>query len=269
MLAVRARGVTSRHRRARSPGRGSVKFESGVFAMDAKRSVLVVEDDEAIRFGVVDALEAEGFATVEAKDGVEGASLAVRGEFDLVLLDLGLPKKDGMDVLREVRAARPKLPVIVLTARGQEEDRVRGLKLGADDYVVKPFSAKELLARIEAVLRRSCERPLDLERVRFGGVTIDFPRAEIRHKGGERFELSEREAELLRFLIKNAGRVVSRDELLQDVWRVDPRGVETRTIDMHVVRLREKLKDDSDQPRFVKTVRGRGYMFAERLDADE
>jgi DNA-binding response OmpR family regulator len=237
--------------------------------MDAKRSVLVVEDDEAIRFGVVDALEAEGFSPVEAKDGIEGAALAIRGDFELVLLDLGLPKKDGMEVLREVRAARPTLPIIVLTARGQEDDRVRGLKLGADDYVVKPFSAKELLARVEAVLRRSCERPLDLTRVRCGDVTIDFPRAEVRHKGGERHELSERESDLLRFLIKNAGRVVSRDELLQDVWRVDPRGVETRTIDMHVVRLREKLRDDRDQPRLVITVRGRGYMFAEKVDERE
>jgi DNA-binding response OmpR family regulator len=179
-----------------------------------------------------------------------------------LLLDLGLPGKQGLEILREVRLTRPTLPVIILTARGEENDRVDGLRLGADDYVVKPFSVKELLARVEAVLRRSPERPSDVAEVPLPGGCADFARRELRFADGQRTELSEREAELLRYLVANAGRAIERDELLAHVWRISPQGLPTRTIDMHIARLREKLRDDPSHPRVLLTVRGKGYMFA-------
>jgi DNA-binding response OmpR family regulator len=151
--------------------------------------------------------------------------------------------------------------VIILTARGEESDRVEGLRAGADDYVVKPFSVKELLARVEAVLRRSPARPSDVSEVKIPGGTVDFARRELRFAGGERCELSEREVELLRYLAKHSERAVARDELLANVWRISPEGLPTRTIDMHVARLREKLRDDSTDPQVLLTVRGKGYMF--------
>jgi DNA-binding response OmpR family regulator len=223
--------------------------------------VLTVEDDAAIRRGIVDALRFAGYDVLEAADGQTGLEMASRRQFDLLLLDLVLPKRDGFEILREVRRLRPTLPVIVLTARGEEADRVRGLRDGADDYVVKPFSVKELLARVEAVLRRTAERPIDVSEIEVPGGTIDLARREVRFGKGSRTELSEREAELLRYLAVNAGRAVAREELLANVWRIPPRGVSTRTIDMHVTRLREKLHDDSAEPKVLLTVRGKGYMF--------
>ena len=227
-----------------------------------KRTILVVEDDASIRRGIVDALELGGYATLEAADGVKGLASALSASCDLVLLDLVLPGPDGLEILRQVRGARPTLPVIILTARGEETDRVKGLKLGADDYVVKPFGVKELLARVEAVLRRSPERPNEVEKVPFPGGVADLARREVRFADGKREELSEREAELLRSLAAHAGRAIARDEILERVWRLSPQHVETRTIDMHIARLREKLRDDSDEPRIIATVRGKGYMFA-------
>lgn len=223
--------------------------------------VLVVEDDAAIRMGVVDALQASGYETLEAGDGRCGLDLALHAEFDLLLLDVVLPHQDGFQILSEVRRGRPTLPVILLTARGAETDRVQGLKTGADDYVVKPFSVKELLARIEAVLRRSPERPTDRAEIALAGGVADLQRRELRFIDGRREELSERECELLRYLAVNAGRPVSRDEILSRVWRIEPGRVETRTIDMHVARLREKLGDDAAEPRLLRTVRGKGYML--------
>lgn len=223
--------------------------------------VLVVEDDAPIRRGLVDALRISGYDTVEAKDGPEGRERAVHGGCDLLLLDLVLPGGDGFAILEEVRVTRPTLPVIILTARGAEDDRVRGLKLGADDYVVKPFSVKELLARVEAVLRRSAERPLDVEPITLDGGVVDFERREISFDDGERHELSDREIGLLRYLAAHRGRVVTRDEILARVWHVNPEGQTTRTIDMHVVRLRRKLRDDPSEPQILLSVRGKGYML--------
>jgi two-component system alkaline phosphatase synthesis response regulator PhoP len=226
-----------------------------------KKRILVIEDDPAIRLGILDAVYFEGYATLWSGRGDEGLEKAVQADSDLVLLDLVLPGKDGMEVLKALREVRPKLPVIILTARGEESDRVKGLKLGADDYVVKPFGVKELLARVEAVLRRTAERPSDVREVKFPGGVADLERREARLAGGGRTELTEREAELLRYLAANSGRAVSRDELLERVWRTDPTGLETRTVDMQVARLREKLGDDPDQPRVLLTVRGKGYML--------
>jgi DNA-binding response OmpR family regulator len=229
--------------------------------MNGKR-ILVVEDDTAIRRGLVDALSFAGYATLEASEGAAALASALESDCDLLLLDLVLPGFDGLTVLRELRGARSPLPVIVLTARGAEDDRVRGLALGADDYVVKPFSIKELLARIEAVLRRAPARPPAVQRLAFEGGLADLEGNEVRFDDGGRCELSERERQLLHYLACHAGRAVTRDELLARVWGLNPSGITTRTIDMHIARLREKLHDDPGSPRIVLTVRGQGYMVA-------
>jgi two-component system, OmpR family, response regulator RpaB len=233
--------------------------------------IVVVEDEPAIRRGVVDALRASGYETADAADGERGLEEAVRRGVDLVLLDLLLPRRDGLQLLSELRKVRPALPVIILTARGAEEDRVRGLKMGADDYVVKPFSARELLARIEAVLRRSADRPAEVEKVRLGRGVIDLGRREVRWSKTERAELSETETTLLSFLLAHRQRAVSREELLMRVWGIEPRGLETRTIDMHIARLRMKLRDPAanDPPEAILTVRARGYMAGPDLVALE
>jgi DNA-binding response OmpR family regulator len=227
-----------------------------------KPQVLVVEDDAAIRRGIVDALAYEGYRTLEASSCADGLDKAIHSTYDLMLLDLVLPGGDGLDILERLRTVRPTLPVIILTARGEESDRVRGLRLGADDYVVKPFSVKELLARVQAVLRRSPERPGQVLRVKIPAGLVDIPRSEVRFDDGARAKLSQSETRLLEYLLANPGRAISREEILTRVWRMNPRGVETRTIDMHIVRLREKLRDDPDRPAVILTVRGKGYMFA-------
>jgi DNA-binding response OmpR family regulator len=228
--------------------------------MEQKR-ILVVEDDSAIRQGLVDALEFAGYETLQAANGLDGKEQALRAKFDLLLLDLILPGQNGFEILKATREARPTLPVIILTARGEEADRVQGLRLGADDYVVKPFSVRELLARVEAVLRRSPERPHQLNRIPLPTGVADLARCEIRYHTGERCELSEREVELLRYLASHGGRAISRDEILLRVWRLNPKRLETRTIDMHIANLREKLRDDAEEPKVLLTVRGKGYMF--------
>ena len=149
-----------------------------------------------------------------------------------------------------------------MTARGEESERMLGLRLGADDYVVKPFGIKELLAQVEAVLRRSPQRPVDVSTIKIPGGAADLARCEVRFSNGQRTELSEKEMELLRYLASNPDRAISRDELLSSVWRIDPRSAETRTIDMHVARLREKLRDDPTDPKIILTIRGKGYCFA-------
>jgi DNA-binding response OmpR family regulator len=226
-------------------------------------TILTVEDDAAIRRGVVDALTYAGFSVLQAANGTDGLQMALQRSYDLLLLDLVLPGKSGLDILQQVRNVRPTQPVIILTARGEENDRVEGLRRGADDYVVKPFSVKELLARVDAVLRRSPERPMDVAEFPLPEGVADLARREVRFEDGERAELSEREVELLRYLAANAGRAIAREEILANVWRISPRGVSTRTIDMHVARLREKLRDDSDDPQVLLTVRGKGYMLAQ------
>jgi len=224
--------------------------------------ILTVEDDAAIRRGIADALTFAGYEIIQAADGDQGLHDAVTREYDLLLLDMVLPGKSGLEILREVRNTKPTLPVIILSALGEERDRVSGLRLGADDYVVKPFSVEELLARIDAVLRRSPARPTDVSELAVPGGCVDFARCEVRFEDGTREELSDRERMLLRYFARHAGRAITRQELLANVWQIDARGVTTRTIDMHVARLREKLRDDGDEPRVLLTVRGKGYMLA-------
>lgn len=230
--------------------------------MTAKKTVLVVEDDPAIRRGLVDALQFAGFAAIACADGQEGLDTALAAELDLAILDVVLPRRDGFEILREIRRVRPGLPVILVTARGAEHDRIHGLQTGADDYVVKPFSGKELLARVAAVLRRSAERPSDVGSIVLAGRAIDFDRREIRRVDGTRVQLSEKEGELLRYLVQNRGRAIARKELLERVWGLPSGDMSTRAIDMHVVHLREKLGDPPERPEVVLTVRGKGYMLA-------
>ena len=221
--------------------------------------ILVIEDDPAVRRGIVDVLEYAGYETLEAADGHAGMESALQANYRLLLLDLVMPGPSGFDILAALKRKRPGQAVIILSARGEENDRVRGLVNGADDYVVKPFSMKELLARVDAVLRRTCERsaPAD-ERLVPGGI-VDFNQQLIRFDDGRTEELSEREASLLRYLIDSGGRLVSREEILRHLWGLDPNRTETRTIDMHVMHLRAKL-GDRDQ-RVLVTVRGKGYQF--------
>jgi DNA-binding response OmpR family regulator len=222
------------------------------------RSVLVVEDDPSIRQGIVDTLAAGGYETLACGRGDEGLREALARDPDLVLLDLKLPRLDGFTVLEELRKSRPGLPVILVTALGDESDRVRGLRGGADDYVVKPFSALELLARVEAVLRRSAERTATIGTVRIGDRTVDLERRLVTFVDGRTREISAKEAELLQYLAGRRGRPVSREELLGRVWGLDPRGLTTRTIDVHVARLREKLEDDGT---LLRTLHGKGYAL--------
>lgn len=224
--------------------------------------ICVVEDDNAIRRGLADALSYSGYTVHDAPDGAAGLELVLSTDADLVLLDIMMPKMDGLEVLSRLRRAKPAQPVIFLTARGEEYDRIKGLKLGADDYIVKPFSIDELTARIEAVLRRSPGRPSGQRTTTIAGREIDFERREIVLESGVRRSLTEREHEVLSFLCSNAGRAVSREELLQTVWGLDPRGTHTRTVDMTIARLRETLDDEPGNPQVIKTVRGKGYMIA-------
>lgn len=225
--------------------------------------ILVAEDDAAIRMGVSDALWHKGLEVVEAADGEAALDHALTGGIDLLLLDLVMPKRDGLGVLTEVRKTQPTLPVIILTAKGQEADRVRGLELGADDYVVKPFSIRELLARVEAVLRRSPQRPTDVARVELHGGFADLNRREARFENGEVATLSEREVQLLQYLARHAGRIVTREELLSHVWGIPISGGETRTVDVHIGRLRQKLHDNASKAQVLRTVHGKGYTLAE------
>lgn len=229
--------------------------------MTSSRSVLVVEDDLGIRRAVVDALRLSGYTVRETANAMDAGTIARSGDVDLMLLDLVLPNADGRNILRQLRKEGKTLPVIILTACGFESDRIDGLREGADDYIVKPFSVRELLARVEAVLRRSPQRPKAVSTMEFSNGTIDFERREIVLANRAREELSEKESELLLYLVQHSGRALSREELLQAVWKLTPTGIHTRTIDMHVARLRDKLGDDPSSPCVILTVRGKGYMF--------
>jgi DNA-binding response OmpR family regulator len=222
-------------------------------------TLLVIEDDPAVRRGVVDVLQYAGYRTLEAGDGNSGLEMALAANYRLLLLDLVLPGHDGFSILKELKKRRPGQPVIILSARGEEDDRVRGLSLGADDYVMKPFSVRELLARVDAVLRRTCERAAPAEKRAVPGGEVDFAEGRITYEDGTSEDLSEREAGLLRYLLESGGRVVSRAEILRHVWGLDPDRTETRTLDMHVMHLRTKLRDREQS--FLVTVRGKGWRL--------
>ncbi len=221
--------------------------------------VLIVEDDDSMATALTDGFKYEGYEVVLARDGVEGLRMSQAAKPDLMILDVMMPKMNGLDVCREIRKAGNPVPIIMLTARGQEIDKVLGLKLGADDYVTKPFGFLELMARVEAVLRRASGRAGQMESYQFGDVTADFERGEIRKKG-ELLEFSPREIRLLQYLFDNRGKVVAREKLLDAVWDYDSAPV-TRTVDMHIAKLRKKIEESPAEPRYIVTVHGMGYKF--------
>ncbi len=225
------------------------------------RSLLVVEDEPAVARGLKDAFEFRGFTVTVAVDGDAALDTARDGRFDAIILDIMLPKRSGFEVMETLRAEGDTTPTIMLTARGEEEDRVRGLMAGADDYVLKPFSITELVARVQANLRRrDMDRapPVELE---FDNVAVDLNRQVVTRDGAPE-DLPSLETELLKYLIRHQDRVVSRKELLETVWEYPSAdGVETRTVDNYVVRLRQKVEPDPENPRVVLTVRGKGYRF--------
>jgi two-component system, OmpR family, alkaline phosphatase synthesis response regulator PhoP len=223
--------------------------------------ILLVEDQPGLVLTITDLLTAEGYAVENAPNGPAGLTKALGEPFDLVILDVMLPGKNGFEVCRELRQQGRDMAILMLTAKSQLTDRVVGLKLGADDYMVKPFEPPELLARIEALLRRvKREKLTPVMRFEFGSVEIDFEKGMAR-KAGAPVGLAGKELELLRYLIDHRGAVVSRDELLQAVWEYQP-GVSSRTIDVHVAWLRQKLEDNPQLPQHIHTVRGVGYRFS-------
>jgi two-component system alkaline phosphatase synthesis response regulator PhoP len=226
--------------------------------------VLLVEDEEGLIITLTDRLRSEGFSVTSAKDGVTGLSLAKEKSFDLMVLDVMLPKKNGYDVCRDLRQHGATTPILMLTAKGETIDKVLGLKLGADDYLTKPFEMIELLARIEALLRRSPVHTNGkaIEGFRFGDIAIDFKRAEVK-KQAEFIDLSAMEFKLLQYLIENRGVVHSRDNLLDAVWGYDAMP-STRTVDVHIAWLRQKLEENPRHPQFIQTVHGLGYKFVDQ-----
>ena len=208
-----------------------------------------------------DDLTLEGYQVATARDGVSGLRQAIEGTCDLVILDVMLPKLDGFEVCRQLRAEGITTPVLMLTAKGQEIDKVLGLELGADDYVTKPFSRRELLARVKALLRRDQRNAEPTEVYRFGAVALDFRKYEA-SKSGQPVELTKAEYELLKYLIAHRERAVRRSDILEEVWH-DPASVFPRTVDTHIANLRKKLEDDPSRPRHLVSVRGVGYRFAE------
>ncbi|MES1244098.1 MAG: response regulator transcription factor [Acidobacteriota bacterium] len=226
------------------------------------RRVLIVEDDEAMSVALRDGFSYEGYEVTVANDGEAGlrlASATSEPRPDLILLDVMLPKMTGLDVCRRLRDGGNNVPIIMLTARGQEIDKVLGLKTGADDYITKPFGFMELLARAEAVLRRSTGTSAPPDLYRFGDVTLDFKRHEAK-KAGAPIELSPREFQLLGFFIRHREEIVSRETLLDEVWDYNAIPF-TRTVDMHIAKLRKKIEDDPADPRHIVTVHRLGYKF--------
>ena len=220
---------------------------------------LIVEDDQAMAVALSDGFQYEGHQVTVARDGASALSLASEKQFDLMILDVMLPKMSGLDVCKQLRSAGSELPIIMLTARGQEIDKVVGLKTGADDYVTKPFSFMELLARVEAVLRRTARRPESLDRFSFGDVALDFRKNEAT-KQGQTVELSPREFRLIKYLIDHRHEVVTRDQLLDSVWGYDSFPL-TRTVDTHIAKLRQKIEDNPADPHWIITVHRVGYKF--------
>jgi two-component system alkaline phosphatase synthesis response regulator PhoP len=224
--------------------------------------ILLCEDEAGLVLTLRDRLESEGFTVEVARDGETGLERATSESFDLIILDVMMPRKSGFDVCRDLRRRDILTPIIMLTARGQVVDKVVGLKLGADDYVTKPFETAELLARIEALLRRSgtaSPPAASADSYQFGPVRMNFRSAEV-HRDGKQIELSAREFSLLRYFIEHRGSALSREELLNEVWGYNSTP-STRTVDVHVAWLRQKLEPNPRHPQFILTVHGRGYKF--------
>lgn len=229
------------------------------FEAQRRAKILVVEDEPAMVAGLRDNFEFEGYEVITAHDGIEGLERALEESPDLVVLDVMMPRMSGLEVCKQLRAKRASLPIIMLTARGQEIDKVVGLELGADDYVTKPFSIRELLARVKSVLRRTAVLPKDKEQHSFSDVQVDLRRCRV-IRSGKALDISSKEFDLLKYFICHSGETLSRDRLLEDVWGYENYPT-TRTVDTHLVRLRQKLEPDPEQPQYFLTVHGTGYRF--------
>lgn len=222
--------------------------------------ILLVEDEPGLVLTLSDLLEAEGYQVESAVDGPTGLHKATTERYDLILLDVMLPGKSGFDVCREVRQQGIDTAILMLTAKTQIIDKVVGLKLGADDYLAKPFDPSELLARVEALLRRvNKEKLTPVRSFQFGNIEVDFEKSEVL-RDNQHVPMAGRELQLLRYLIDHRGKVITREELLKNVWEYQP-DISTRTVDVHVAWLRQKLEDNSAFPRYIRTVRGSGYRF--------
>jgi DNA-binding response OmpR family regulator len=228
--------------------------------MEQKASILVVEDEEKIRTALVDFLEFHGFRIAEAFDGLQAEHAVAGGLFDLILLDLMLPKISGEQLCSQWRQEGLQTPIIMLTAKGQEHERVGGLNLGADDYVTKPFSLEELLARINAVLRRTDPARAVGQAFEFADLSVDIPALKVSREGKE-VEISKREAAIIQYFAANPNRVIDREELYKEVWNETMTEFGTRTVDMHIAKLRSKIERDPADPNIIKTVRGAGYKY--------
>lgn len=228
--------------------------------MEQKLSILVVEDEESIRAALEDFLDFHGFEVSKAVDGLDAERTVAERHFDLILLDLMLPKISGEQLCTKWRRDGLQTPIIMLTAKGQEKEKVTGLNLGADDYITKPFSLEELLARINAVLRRTDPVRSVGQNFKFGDLDVDIAGLKVRRKDKE-IEISAREADLIQYFAANPNRVISREELYKEVWNDTMTDLGTRTTDMHIAKLRSKIEHNSADPQIIKTVRGAGYKY--------
>jgi two-component system alkaline phosphatase synthesis response regulator PhoP len=224
-----------------------------------KTRILIVEDEPAMVAGLRDNFEYEGYEVISAADGISGLDRALADDPDLVVLDVMMPRMSGLDVCKQLKARKPSLPIIMLTARGQEIDKVVGLELGADDYVTKPFSIRELMARVKAVLRRASSSAPAAEVYRFSDIEVNIRSNEV-VRGGRTVELSAKEFALLAYFVAHPVETLSRDRLLDAVWGYE-NYPSTRTVDTHIVHLRQKLEPNPEEPRFILTVHGSGYKF--------
>ena len=221
--------------------------------------ILIVEDEPNMVAGLRDNFEYEGYEVITAPDGAAGLERALNEAPDLVVLDVMMPRMSGLEVCKQLKSKRPSIPIIMLTARGQEVDKVVGLELGADDYVTKPFSIRELLARVKAVLRRARTVPKEQDRYSFGDVEVNLRSCQVLRKG-KVLDFSSKEFELLKYFLCHLGEALSRDRLLEEVWGYESLS-STRTVDAHIVRLRQKIEPRPEDPRFILTVHGTGYKF--------
>ena len=223
------------------------------------KRIIIVEDDKAILRGLVDSFKAEHFEVETSSDGEEGYTLAKRKKSDLILLDVMLPGINGFDICKQLRADGVKTPILMLTGKGEEVDKVMGLELGADDYVTKPFSVKELLARVKALLRRQAEIRTVMTEASFGDVYVDFKKQEAT-KGKKKLDLSAKEFNLLQYFVEREGDVIARNQLLDDVWGYDAMPT-TRTVDNYILSLRKKIETNPSKPKHILTIHTAGYKF--------
>jgi DNA-binding response OmpR family regulator len=242
-----------------SNGGGSVEGQSGARSDNLRSRILIVEDEPAMVQGLRDNFEYEGYDVISAGDGIAGLERALSDDPDLVVLDVMMPRMSGLDVCKQLKQKRPGLPIIMLTARGQEIDKVVGLELGADDYVTKPFSIRELMARVKAVLRRVSPQAPSADVYRFSDVEVNIRSNQVL-RAGRPVELSAKEFALLAYFVAHPAETLTRDRLLDAVWGYE-NYPNTRTVDTHIVHLRQKLEPNPEEPRFILTIHGSGYKF--------